>query len=142
VNPNYPLTKRRIERILALLKKTDLDQNQIAEKSHMTKSTASRYVKLMVAENLAHVSRWVQPGGMFRYIRVLRAGPGASVAEPPPPMSAQERGQRWRKKAKADTERYERLRARHNARRRKIIADPLQAWIPVRAANAPRQEAA
>lgn len=131
MNPDYPLTKRRIEIILALLKKRDLHPTEIAEKAFICVDLARKYAGLLIDMELAHAVRWEQTNGRSVYVPILRAGKGES-APVPARMTVQERTARYRAVRKKDPEREDRLNSARNARRRKIIPDPLMAWIPVR----------
>lgn len=134
LNPDYPLTKLRIARILEALKVRDMSGFQIADAMHICRENARKYVVLLLELKLAHVQRWEQTEGKRRYMPILRAGRGKDAPRPVK-MTNTERARKYRIELKKDRDRYERIAATQNAQIRKIPPDPLLAWIPVRAAQ-------
>jgi hypothetical protein len=66
----------KMDRIVAMLKEDDLIWTQVAEKLHIHRQTASRYLWHMVQETprRIHICSWIEDEKTFRKIPVFAAG--------------------------------------------------------------------
>lgn len=76
----------KMDRIAAMLQDEDLIWTQVAEKLHVHKQTASRYLWHMAQQTprRIHVCRWVEDEASFRKIPMFRAGDKPNKRKPKP----------------------------------------------------------
>ncbi|MES3022760.1 MAG: hypothetical protein V4857_14380 [Pseudomonadota bacterium] len=117
MNPNHPLTARRIARILAALEVKAQNAHDMAASVCMCVDRARNYLMFLERAGQVHVRRWeLRPAGNHYPVAVYALGKRKS-AEKPPARTAQQKQAACRARLKDDKEGYERMRQSENMRR-------------------------
>lgn len=134
---NRPMTftnqasRRKIERILALLADRPMTTKQLAPLVPIGTAWARIYVKHLHQTRQIHIETWVRHAedSDRMYPRPLyRAGDGPDATKPAA-LTYEEQLKRAWAKVKADPERHQKFNARRRARNLKPRANPLTSWI-------------
>lgn len=134
---NRPMTftnqasKRKIERILALLADRPMTTKQLSPLVPISAAWARIYMKHLLQTRRIHIETWVRHAedSDRMYPRpVYRAGDGPDAPRPAA-LTYDERLKRAWAVVKADPERHDKTNARRRARNLKPRANPLTSWI-------------
>jgi hypothetical protein len=124
MNLEYPLTQRRLARILEVLKTEDMNIHEVALALPLSVRWTKPYLDHLADGTRAHVVRWEPFGANNTPIAVYRGGPGENVPKPEPKPGAQ-KAKEFRRRLRRDPLRRDLYLVKRRARERKVKPDPL-----------------
>jgi len=91
--------------------------HDIARQTGATVHSVDRWTQKLRKMGWAHVPEWTRLKGSGRMAPVIYGGPGESLPSQLEPITAEQSLYNYRQKLRRDRERYERVRAKENARK-------------------------
>jgi len=129
VKADHPLTERRITAITAALLNGPLSVRSLAPRVYLCHEQVTRYLRLLHAAKQISIASWRrEEASNGRYVPLYRVGGGKDKSKPRNLTSAQKQ-RRSIARARQDGDRYDLIRAKDRARKRKPIRDPLVAAV-------------
>ena len=125
MNPNHPLTIRRMEAIEKALRGRELNRHEIASEIHLSVRWVADYINHLHIDGKIHVCAWTTQAHEKAYpIQLYRWGAGKD-ARKPKPLSAKFKSAKARFKRDSDPEKRDRFLSLNRLRSRPPRVDPM-----------------